>query len=513
MKPHEKIAAALERVKRQANKHGAHIIRSNDINRDDRELLVRTSWLQEITRGWYMLTRPDLAVGDSAAWHANFWDFLRIYLSERYGTEYCLSAEISLELHIGTSIIPKQVIVVVKQGGTKLDLPFGTSILTYSDEKNLPEQYDTIHGLQVMPLALALCKITPTYFREKSENVEIALRSISNPGNITRYILEHDFLRAANRIIGAYQFLGMEKTSKEMINLLATSGKLTTPTNPFLRKKPLLISERFRSPHAARIEALWQKYRQPVIDQFPKAPGLPKNPEQYMSTLDELYQYDAYNSLSIEGYQVTEDLINQVQKRDWNPDTNREDKNTRDALAARGYYEAYQVVKESVYKILHGGASPGQIINDDLAIWYQNLFAPSVRANIIPASGLAGYRNDQVYIRNSRHVPLPKEALIDAMETFFNCLKNETHPAVRAILGHYIFVFIHPYMDGNGRIARFLMNTQLASGGYPWTIVEFKRRRTYIDSIESTHTEQNIEAFAKLIVDEMKISKSYLNTK
>jgi Fic family protein len=42
-------------------------------------------------------------------------------------------------------------------------------------------------------------------------------------------------------------------------------------------------------------------------------------------------------------------------------------------------------------------------------------------------------------------------------------------PSVRAVLGRWLFDYIHPYMDGNGRMARFLMNTMLASGGYPWS--------------------------------------------
>ncbi len=55
-------------------------------------------------------------------------------------------------------------------------------------------------------------------------------------------------------------------------------------------------------------------------------------------------------------------------------------------------------------------------------------------------------------IRNSRHAPPQKEAVMDVMEAFFDCLDQEKHPAVAAVLGHYFFAYIHPHMDGNGRI-------------------------------------------------------------
>jgi hypothetical protein len=44
---------------------------------------------------------------------------------------------------------------------------------------------------------------------------------------------------------------------------------------------------------------------------------------------------------------------------------------------------------------------------------------------------------------------------------------NNMQPCVPAVLGHWLFGYIHPYPDGNGRIARFLMNVMLASGGIP----------------------------------------------
>jgi hypothetical protein len=106
------------------------------------------------------------------------------------------------------------------------------------------------------------------------------------------------------------------------------------------------------------------------------------------------------------------------------------------------------------------------IADDDHGTWYRELFAPSVAAGLPKPADLAGDRNGQVYIRTSMHVPLDREAVRDAMPALFDLLREEPHPAVRVVLGHFMFVYIHPYMDGNGRVGRFLMNTMMASGGY-----------------------------------------------
>ena len=68
----DNIAAALSRVRIKAEAGGAQVIQSIDISRADRELLLATGWLQEIMRGWYMLVRPDVATGDTAAWYLYF---------------------------------------------------------------------------------------------------------------------------------------------------------------------------------------------------------------------------------------------------------------------------------------------------------------------------------------------------------------------------------------------------------------------------------------------------------
>jgi Fic family protein len=89
------------------------------------------------------------------------------------------------------------------------------------------------------------------------------------------------------------------------------------------------------------------------------------------------------------------------------------------------------------------------------------------------------------------------------METLFACLRDESDGWVRAVLGHFIFVFIHPYADGNGRLARFLMNLMLASGGYYWAILRVESRAGYMRALESASVGGDITPFAEFVAREM----------
>ena len=167
-------------------------------------------------------------------------------------------------------------------------------------------------------------------------------------------------------------------------------------------------------------------------------------------------------------------------------------------MAARGYWQAFQAVQKSLEKILKE-ENPGEVADADHSTWYRELFAPSVTVGLLKPADLAGYRNGQVYIRKSMHVPLNRDAVRDAMPAFFDLLREEPHPAVRVVLGHFIFVYIHPYMDGNGRVGRFLMNTMMASGGYPWTVIPVTDRNAYVNALEKASVGEDIASFANFL--------------
>ena len=129
------------------------------------------------------------------------------------------------------------------------------------------------------------------------------------------------------------------------------------------------------------------------------------------------------------------------------------------------------------------------------------MWQPMVTAGIYKPSAIVGYRNRPVYIRGSRHTPMNYEAVRDAMPEYFRLLSVESHPAVRAILGHFLFGFIHPYSDGNGRMSRFVMNTMLATGGYPWTIIPVEKRGPYMMALEKASVDGDITDFVRLIAE------------
>lgn len=499
-KPSKTLAQALTTAKK-ASING--VIKHTSLESKQIEVLKKAGFLTPVIRGWYLLSKPESA-STSTLWYVGFWAFFKTYLNDRFGKQgYCLAADPSLDLHVGQGYISRQLTVITKKASNQsIDLPHNTSLILYADSKNYPESVTKVDGVYAMSLPLALCRLSPAYFKTKPLNVEIALKMVSSVSDISRVLLQEGAVTSAGRLAGAYRTIGEEKKADQILNDMMAAGYEVSEINPFNLYTPVLTTHsKFISPYVGRVQALWKQMREVVIDSFPK-PAAIGSEEKTIRIILERYTQDAYNSLSIEGYEVTEELIEKIANQGWDPEGDPNDRKHYNAIAARGYYEAFHTVLKSVEKVVRGD-NPGKVFEDDLQTWYRKLFSPGVHAGIFNASDLAGYRNGPVYIKGARHVPPRKEAVQDSMDTLFNLLKQEEHPAVRAVLGHFIFVYIHPYMDGNGRIARFLLNLMLISGGYDWTIIRNTERAEYMKSLEAASTEGNIEPFAKFVRSEL----------
>lgn len=501
--PSDKLADSLAALKALQDRNRV-AIRARHLTRTHRERLLRNGFIKEVMKGWYISARPDEPEGESTAWYASFWSFSADYLEERFGDQWCLSPEQSINIHTESRRVPTQLLVRSPRGGNKpTPLLHNTSI--FDVRLDLPDKQDMeiIDGLRVMTLPASLIACSEAQFVSNPIEMRAALSMVSDASDILRKLLSGGHSKIAGRLAGAFRNIGKGTIADQIAGTMKSAGYNVSEADPFTASSPVvLFSGREQSPYVNRIRLMWNAMRPVVIEHFPPPPAHPLESEAYLKQVADIYVTDAYHSLSIEGYRVSPELIERVRTGDWNPGTNQGDAEHHNALAARGYWLAHEEIKKSIRRIL-SGENAGRVAETDLNTWYRELFAPCVTAGIMQPGELAGYRNQPVYIRHSMHTPPSAAALRDAMPSFFELLVEEEEASVRAVLGHFIFVYIHPFMDGNGRIGRFLMNAMLASGGHPWTVITLEQRSAYMAALEQASVHQNIEPFTRLIAGSM----------
>ncbi len=74
------------------------------------------------------------------------------------------------------------------------------------------------------------------------------------------------------------------------------------------------------------------------------------------------------------------------------------------------------------------------------------------------------------------------------------------HPVARGAMLHAIFVGIHPFIDGNGRTARLLLNLELMKEGFPPVIIKVENRLEYYEALDKAHTSEDYSDFIRLVV-------------
>jgi len=496
--PSDHLATSLALLK-ELQRKGRVAIQARDLSRVHRERLMRNGFLREVMKGWYIPSRPEEPAGESTTWYAAFWAFAAQYLESRFGDEWCLSADQSLLLHVGDRTVPAQLLVRAPKGSNKpRPLPHDTSVFDVRLELPAGEERTTIEGVRVMTLAAALAYCSPDMFRARPVELRAALAMLSDAADLLRCLLEGGKSKVAGRLAGALRNVGRATLADQVRDTMRAAGYTVVETDPFVEPSPVQFAGRPLSPYVGRMRLLWVTMRETVLEHFPAPPAVRPGKAVYLQQVEDLYRADAYHSLSIEGYQVSDALIERVRSGAWNPGRDEADRHNRNALAARGYWQAFQRVTAAVEQVLDGG-NAGEIADRAHPEWYRELFGPSVAAGILKPADLAGYRNGPVYIRRSQHVPPPPAAVRDLMPELFALLAAEPEPAVRVVLGHFFFVYVHPYFDGNGRMGRFLMNLMVASGGWRWTLVTLDTRDAYMSALEQASVHRDIVPFTRYL--------------
>lgn len=205
--------------------------------------------------------------------------------------------------------------------------------------------------------------------------------------------------------------------------------------------------------------------------------------------------YDAYHSSSIEGYRLELDEVSALLGGGRAGGPKIED--VRSKLAILGYGTAFDGLLRGI-----DGASGAVRLTGNLALGlYADLFTPSVEAGIVSAQALRVWRSSPVFLRDTLFVPPGPEKVGAMIDLLFEEISGieMSEGLLRAVLVHLWFVWIHPFPDGNGRVARFLMNAAMLGGGLPWLTIRVDQRTEYFAALQRSQLEESHASFARFI--------------
>ncbi len=111
------------------------------------------------------------------------------------------------------------------------------------------------------------------------------------------------------------------------------------------------------------------------------------------------------------------------------------------------------------------------------------------------------YRQENVVIAGADHTPPDSLHLPELMQKLVDGYQVEVyHPLERAARLHVDFDGIHPFVDGNGRTARLLMNLDLMESGFLPVVIKAENRQAYYEALDKAHTEGACQGFIELVV-------------
>jgi Fic family protein len=164
-------------------------------------------------------------------------------------------------------------------------------------------------------------------------------------------------------------------------------------------------------------------------------------------------------------------------------------KTLREHFEATNHRDAIYFVEELLQK------------NEPLSAWQIKSIHQLILKNIDDKN--AGvYRRSNVIISGAEHVPPDALHVESEMARFINWCQNQAsalHPVERAARVHADFVKIHPFVDGNGRTSRLLMNLELMKDGFPPAILPVEKRLEYYETLDNAHTKNDYEPFLSLM--------------
>lgn len=343
-----------------------------------------------------------------------------------------------------------------------------------------------------------------TTLRDHLERVAVWLRSLV----VSRPVLEKEWARmprplVIRRLAEMAGDAGNRRLADQLDGLLAAEhGEHISRARTGVGSEvviPRVISQvQSTSPWLARHEVVLRRFfeqmRQAVATDSAVLPGFDRS--RLVRQAQAAKIHDAYHSTTIEGYRITPEEVSAV--IGGREVAGHEPEDVKARMAVKGYSVAFDRCLTTVNQS-EGAVEITESLIQEL---YQDLFSPSVDAGILDADALRGWRSNPAYLRGARYVPPSPEKVPQLMQQHIELANEMREPsAVRASLVHLDFVTIHPFPDGNGRIARFLMNLCLVTAGLPWVTIRSDDRLEYFETLETATVGEDARPFARFVLD------------
>ncbi len=218
-------------------------------------------------------------------------------------------------------------------------------------------------------------------------------------------------------------------------------------------------------------------------------------PPDTVKQLREYYRVGlTYTSNAIEGNSLTETETKVV----------LEDGITIGGKPIKDYYEA--MGHAEAYDYMNTLVTFGDFTEDIIKMLHKFFY------HRINETEAGRYRQNKVFIFGSKYTLPGPEKVPELMKEFITKIRDVTkksHPVEYSAIAHKDLVFIHPFVDGNGRVARLLMNLILLQKGYCLAIIPPILRRDYINALEKAHTDD--KDFRRFIAERVReTQKDYL---
>ena len=487
--PSDRLAASVSALN-ALRADGRRVFRSKELSRTHRERLLRNGCLNEIMKGWLVAADLVSQPGESRRGPDPLWEFCACYCAARFGEEWHLSPEQSLLLHVGSQA-PQRKIVIHSPKGANNDVALRSGASIYDlKQKVMPPRCSVVveEGLRLLSAPAALTRVPESFFWRFPSEARSVLASLPNSIETVHLLLEDGRSSVAGRLAGAFRSVGRSEFAEAIAATMKAEGFVVRESDPFAPAPPSAAVLGAPVGMAAQLSEFWDCGRTSVLRAFPPPPGMQSNPSRLLRSIKEQCDIDAFHSLSISGFEVSPELVADAISQPLAT-------SSREALATRGYRRAFEAVKEGVASVLEG-AMPGEVARRKHGNWYWELIQPGLAAGLIDANARAGYRDGDAEFRTSKRMPQLRVPVSDAMDALFDLLEREESPAAGAVLGHFLLASIKPYLSCNGRVARFLFNFMLTSGGYPWTVFPADGKDAYFAALQKARDDLDFAPLA-----------------